>query len=39
MSNNTMTEELNNLRDFLISKNYKSWDTKYDELPNVNMIT
>ena len=39
MNNNTMAEELNKLRDFLINKKYKCWDTEYNDYPNVNMIT
>lgn len=39
MNNNIATEELNKLKDFIISKNYKCWDTKYNDSPNIRMIT
>ena len=36
---NTMTKEFNELREFILSKGYTCWDTKYQEFNNVEMIT
>lgn len=36
---NTMTKEFNELRDFILSKGYACWDTKYQEFQNVEMMT
>lgn len=36
---NTMTKEFNELREYILSKGYTCWDTKYQEFHNVEMIT
>lgn len=39
MNDNIMTEELNELRDYLMMKGYKCWETESKEYPDVQMIT
>lgn len=38
-TNNIMTKEFNELRDFLMAHNYKVWETKNDEFNGVYLIT
>lgn len=39
MNDNLMTEELNELREYLMMKGYKVWETESNEYPNVQTIT